>query len=274
MALNQRERYLLAAPVVLVAAISFFSYIHQPLFAALAETRSDLTATRTQLARDRARLKGEGDLAQREALLSQQQRDLADRVPGRRSATVLIYHLAQAERESGVVVRQIILTLGPTEGDLQPINVSLQAEGSFLSHVLFNQAAEGIPVFLSGEGLELTRTYAAVMPASSDGKAVPPSASALARLAYAPPLAGAYRFVLQMRPADGGPDTAGLSFSDSLGRNDPFAESAVAALSAELQAAFPSAKVQLPPGLVLPAAPAPETRPPAPSNSRPAPELG
>lgn len=268
MALNRRERYLLVTPVVLGAAIGFYTYLYQPLAAALARSGSDLAATRAQISKDQARLKKEGDLGEREIKLSQRLQDLARRVGGRRSAAVLVYYLARAEKESGVTIRQISLTFGKQEGDLLPVSLALQADGSFLSHILFIQASEGVPVFLAGERLDLDRSYQTVAATVKDPTSGP-SPSVLAGLPYAPPESGNYRFVLYFKPDSDRPDTSVLSFPDAPGRNDPFAEATAAALLADLQTAFPKAKLQLPTGIPQPATPAPAPT----SNPQPA-QLG
>jgi len=276
MALNRRERTLLAAPLLLVAAIGFYTYVHQPLFTALGRAHTDLASTHAQWLRDEARLKKEGDLNNRETRLQQRLSALEQQVGGRRSATVLIYHLARAEQESGIRVRAVSFSVGQADAGLLPVTIALETDGSFLSHVLFAQATEHIPVFVAGDHVELTRDYNTVTAAvNRSTKPGAPSASTLAQLAYAPPVTATYRFILYVRPAADSPDTAGLLFTDAVGRSDPFAESAAAALNAELQLAFPGAKLQVPTSPSQPpAAPVPSPQTPATTDRRPASQLG
>lgn len=276
MALNRREQGLIVAAVLLLAAVGTYVYVQEPLAAATARARNTLAQTHAQLVRDQVKLMKEGDLQERQLKLNQRLQVLATQVAGRRSATLFIYHLARAEQQSGVLIRQVSLSPGKVADGLLPVSITLQAEGSFLSHLLFVQALEGAPVFLANDQFDLLRHYAVANPAAArDAKPVTPSASTLARLANSPPLDGNYHLTLQIRPEADSPDTSRLAFDDALGRADPFAESALATLRAELANLFPGAQVSAPGSSEAPpAAPPPLPNNPSLPDGRPAPQMG
>lgn len=242
MALSRREGLLIAGTAAIIAGMVVYLRVHQPLFRALTEARTAIEDTQRTLARDRSAVKREGDLADRELKLEAHKRELTSRVPGRHSATLLVYHLAQAERDSGVVVRSIGVRTDKGPASLQAVKLTLKVEGTFISHILFSQAVEGAPVFLADDALTLNRASdlpASSQPAACDCSGSPPTATAQ------------YDLTLYLRPEDKGPDTDSLTYATTTGRDDPFANVPVSALTSGLGQAFPGAPIapQPPPGV-------------------------
>ncbi|MDB4896602.1 MAG: hypothetical protein JWN15_2864, partial [Firmicutes bacterium] len=108
---------------------------------------------------------------------------------------------------------------GPT---LAVIRLNLQVEARFVEHLLFNQALEETPLFLSTDALSLV---AAGQGASENiSKLVQEGKVGLAAqlLTASPPLDGKYQINLFFKADKAGPTTETMQFAEQAGRSDPF----------------------------------------------------
>ncbi len=107
MALKAREKALLGSLVLVGGLIAAYMFVHEPLTARRAEARGRLETAEDQLLTETKKLKREGDLAERRALVAAREATIDSWVPGRNSAALLIWHLSQGELLSGAKIVEI-----------------------------------------------------------------------------------------------------------------------------------------------------------------------
>lgn len=138
MALNQREKALLALPILLGGVFAFYSYVHEPLFARRALAMADHEQGRRDLQLNEAKLRKEGDLRARLSAVSTREQLVDDWVPGKNSAALLIWYLSQAEQASGARIKgikvgekkEVVATPGGVEGAGTPPNTQGNQPGN------------------------------------------------------------------------------------------------------------------------------------------------
>lgn len=237
MALSNREKMMLAVPVVLGGIFAFWHFVHDPLFARRAEALVHSEQVQTELQRDQARLAREGDLKSRQTTVAAREQLVDSWVPGKDSASLFIWYLSQAEIQSGARIKGItvgekkVVSATAQEGQqgaegpaptLTVVQLDLKVEARFAEHLLFNQSLEAIPLFLNTDALALER--AGNSPVESVTKLVEDGESWLAAqlLRTSPPVAGNYQINLYFKSGKAGPGTDVMSFGQQAGRVDPF----------------------------------------------------
>lgn len=262
MGLNTREKALLSLPLILGGVMGFYNWVHEPLMTRRAEAAESLDKVRADIKRDESKLKREGDLASRLALVSAKEQTIDSWVPGKNSAAMMIWHLSQAEYQSGARIMGIQLTdrrtmqsipagqkpgaasadqqrpparenaksdeesssqAAPAGATLDVITLNLQVDARFAEHLLFNQALEQIPLFLSTEGLSLVRAEELGADELNGLMKAGQFDLAARMLRSSPKLTGAYQVSLYFKGAKAGPPTNSMSFDRESGRMDPFA---------------------------------------------------
>jgi hypothetical protein len=125
MALNLREKRLLALPLLVGAGLAFYNYVHEPLFARRAEAASQFDKVSADLKKDQAKLTKEGNLAVRREAVAAREKVVDAWVPGKNSAALFIWYLSQAELHSGAHIKGITVgerkqvTAAPQQGGAQ-----------------------------------------------------------------------------------------------------------------------------------------------------------
>jgi hypothetical protein len=263
MALSQREKMLLVIPVALGGLIAFYYYVHEPLFARRAAAMELSDKAQTELSKDQTRLAREGDLKARQQTVAAKEQAIDAWVPGKNSAALFIWYLSQAEARSGGHIKSIkvgepkVVTVSPQQGQagtpaqgapaappagqqgstqgnpadagpaLAVLGLDLKVEARFAEHLLFNQALEDMPLFLSTESLSLAR--GADSPMDRVNKLLQEGNPSLAAavLSASPDLQGSYHVNLYFKSGKAGPTTEPMQFSEQAGRMDPFAMAGV-----------------------------------------------
>ena len=110
MALSDREKRLLLIPVALGAAVAFYTWVHEPLFARKAEAASQVEKVSTELKRSESRLTKEGNLRVRKEAVAAREKVVDAWVPGKNSAALFIWYLSQAELQSGARIKGITVS--------------------------------------------------------------------------------------------------------------------------------------------------------------------
>jgi hypothetical protein len=116
---------------------------------------------------------------------------------------------------------------GAQPGSIAPtvavVQISLKVNARFPQHLLFNQALEEMPLFLSADAVSLDKADSSV--GNQVGKLVASGNTWLAGqlLGASPDLNGAYQVNLYFKQDKAGPTTDPMQFSADAGRNDPFA---------------------------------------------------
>lgn len=261
MGLNTREKALLSLPLILGGVMGFYNWVHEPLMIRRVEAAESLDKVKVDIKRDESKLQREGDLAARLAVVSTKEKTIDSWVPGKNSAAMMIWYLSQAEYQSGARIRGIQLTdrrtieanpagekpgVSGAEGRSSParsgaqseggagaqsqtgvtldvITLTLQVDARFAEHLLFNQALEQVPLFLSTEGLALVR---AEEPGAEDLDGLVKAGRydlATRLLSSSPKLTGSYQVSLYFKGNKAGPSTSSMSFDREPGRMDPFA---------------------------------------------------
>lgn|GEM_PF-3575935 len=118
MALKAREKALIGSLVLVGGLIATYSLVHDPLISKRAEARERLEAVESELITESKKLKGEGDLAERKALVAAREATVDAWVPGKNSAALLIWHLSQGELLSGAQI------VGIQAGEKKLVNVA------------------------------------------------------------------------------------------------------------------------------------------------------
>lgn len=121
MALNQREKALLAVPVLLGGFMGFYNWVHEPLSIRRAEAATQSEQVQAELRQDKVKLSREGDLVARASTVSNEERLIDAWVPGKNAAALLVWHLSQAEQHSGVRIK------GITVGDKKVVTAQAPA---------------------------------------------------------------------------------------------------------------------------------------------------
>lgn len=259
MGLNTREKALLSLPLILGGVMGFYNWLHEPLMTRRVEAVESLDKVKADIKRDENKLQREGDLAARLAMVSAKEKTIDAWVPGKNSAAMMIWYLSQAEYQSGARIRGIQLadrhtiqaqpagqnpgesgadgaaarsgtqsergaaTQAQTGVTLDVITLTLQVDARFAEHLLFNQALEQVPLFLSTEGLALIRAEEPGAEAL-DGLMKSGRYDLAARLlSSSPKLTGSYQVRLYFKSNKAGPPTNSMSFDRESGRMDPFA---------------------------------------------------
>lgn len=237
MALSNREKAMLAVPVVLGGIFAFWHFVHDPLFARRAEALAHSEQVQLELQKDQARLAREGDLRGRQTAVAAREQLIDSWVPGKDSASLFIWYLSQAEIHSGARVKGVtvgekqVFSATPQQGEqgtdgpaptLTVVQLDLQVEARFAEHLLFNQSLEGMPLFLNTDVLSLERAGTAAV--NDATKLVEDGESWLAAqlLKTSPPVDGTYQINLYFKSGKAGPGTDVMSFSQQAGRIDPF----------------------------------------------------
>lgn len=265
MALNRREKALLSLPVVVAGGLAFYNWVHEPLFQRRAEVATKVEQVALDLMKEKAKADREGDLTSRVAAVTVKEQKLDAWVPGKNSAALLVWYLSEAERYSGAKVRGISFSSvqqvpasqaksgakadpgaaarpdpnaapknaqgaakPPLDTMLTVVRLDLKVDAHFVEHLLFNQAVEQLPLFVSTDSLGLKRSDK--LPMDGVGKLLQDGnlAGAESLLAASPPVEGTYHINLYFKGAKAGPATAAMAFADGTGRRDPFAMEGVA----------------------------------------------
>ena len=265
MALSQREKRLLAIPVVIGAVLGFYKLLHEPLFARRAEAAVQEKQVADQLKKDQTKLAREGNLLVRKEAIVAREKVIDSWVPGKNSAALLIWYLSDAESKTGARIKNVSLSdsrevsaaqaklssnsapggsaanpdptkkpgAAPTETDsavmLTVIDLSLTVEGYFGQHRHFTQMLEGMPLFLDTTALTLTPISATQVSSELLGQLIQGGHTGLAEnlAALSPKVEGTYHISLYFKGEKLGPDTGAMSFSEAAGRDDPFARAGV-----------------------------------------------
>lgn len=243
MALSQREKMLLAVPVVIGALLAHYNWIHEPLFTRKALALEEKASVEAELAREQSRLSREGNLTQRRNSLIAREQVIDAWVPGKNSATLLIWYLSQAEKGSGARIQSITVSekrevTPKPSGEQEPgaeqpaptltmVRLELKVGARFIEHLLFNQSLEETPLFLNTSGLSLVREGGLPLEAVSRSLSEGRHLQAAQLLGASPPVAGVYLIDLYFKGGKAGPATDPMSFAHPAGRVDPFAMSDV-----------------------------------------------
>lgn len=264
LAINRREKVSLGAFLAVAAVGAFYVLVHQPLALELEEGRTRVQAVADALQKDRSRLKKEGDLAVREASVQARELAISTLMPGRHAAAVFVHFLSKLEQQSGVQIRSLRAGDRKANGELVEVAMELEADGTFPSHILFQQNLQTVPLFFSLQTWKLdsnrTGTIARAGELVQQGR--PWEAEALLR--DHPRLKGLYRVHVYFRPQQQGPDPAAVGAMPAAGRPDPFVGDLIDEFFSELQKAYGGSG----PGLV------PGAQPPVPWLPSPAPGPG
>lgn len=252
MALNRREKMMLALPVLVGGVLSFYNWVHEPLFERKALAQEQSTQVDAELRQAQARLQREGDLGARRATVTAQEQLIDSWVPGRRSAAMLIWHLSQAEMHADALIRSVVLTdrqqmaaapattpaaapaaapagaqaTAPAAAEapttLTVLRIQMKVDARFSGHLLFNQAIEQMPLFLNVDGLSLVRAEA--VPLDKVGALLGEgNLSAAERLlGQHPVVSGTYQLNLYFKSEKAGPSGDATHFGSAPGRQDPF----------------------------------------------------
>lgn len=232
--LNRRERLGMVALALALAAYAVAVLVHRPLTTGLGEARERLAAVRSELALSEAELARQGDLDQRAMDVQMREEAIADLVPGRHSASLFVHYLSRAEAAAGVTVRSLKAKDLKPAGELLQLDLELKATGSFLSHVLFHQNLESVPLFFRIPAYTLDRQRDKVLEQAFKLAAAGQAHRAMTDLEGHPDLLGTYQVTVFFRPQRAEPGTDGLGYG-AAGRIDPFAEDLVSEFLAELQ---------------------------------------
>lgn len=253
MVLSQREKWLIAGIAILAIVLSFWRFVHEPLFTRRASAQESSDKVQTELTRDKAKLAKEGDLKLREKAVAAREETIDSWVPGKNSAALFIWYLSQAEQTSGAQIKGI--TLGdrqevavktqqdaagaPATGsngqnsagtgqsasvpNLTVVQLDLKVNARFAEHLLFNQALEEMPLFLNTESFAMARADKAPLDMVGSLIAKGDIGKAAALLQASPVLGGSYQIKLYFKSGKVGPSTDAMHFADPTGRMDPFA---------------------------------------------------
>lgn len=261
MALEQREKRLLAIPVALAGVLLFYNYVHVPLFARRAEAAQQADKVRLDLRRSQEKLTKEGNLTLRAEAVAAREQVVDAWVPGKNSAALFIWYLSQAELQSGVRIKGLkvgdrkLVAAKPQaqsgaqgaesqQADAQPapaqpagkdapnvvtpmltvVQLDLKVDARFAQHLLFSQALEETPLFLNTESLALARGEDEKADMEKVGKLVQEGRVGLAAqlLRSSPDLDGTYQINLYFKADKIGPATDPMHFTTEAGKNDPF----------------------------------------------------
>lgn len=250
MALSQREKRLLLIPAGLAMVVSFYNWVHMPLFARRAEAMSLRDQVSTDLRKNESRLLKEGNLRVKKEAVVAREKVIDAWVPGKNSAALLIWYLSQVEMQSGARIRGITVadkkqvtpapaapaettpgqplpadtpSTGAPAPSLTVVQLELKVDARFAQHMLFNQGLEEMPLFLNTNSLAMVKGEQPTL--DEVGKLVQSGNATLAAqlLAISPNLNGTYKVDLYFKADKQGPTTDSMYFTDAAGRNDPFA---------------------------------------------------
>ncbi|HEY3364406.1 MAG TPA: type II secretion system protein GspM [Symbiobacteriaceae bacterium] len=242
MALSQREKALVAVPVLLAGVMGLYYWVHEPLLAHRAAAQELADKTGADLKTQQGKLSKEGDLKSRLAAVTAREQTIDAWVPGKNSAAMFIWYLSQAEARSGVKVRGLTVgerkevqavPAGQPGGTKAPagavptltvIQLDLKLDGRFADHLLFNQELEGTPLFLSTDALELQPSPETKSPVDKVSQFIQDGNAWMAAqtLGLNPTLNGAYQIKLYFKGVKVGPATDSMQFAQPTGRTDPF----------------------------------------------------
>jgi hypothetical protein len=253
MALEQREKRLLIVAAGLVGVLAFYNYVHEPLFARRAEAYTQSETTQTELRKEQKRLAAHGNVKALNEAVTAREQVVDSWVPGKNSAAMFIWYLSQAEIQSGVRIKELLVgdrkqvaarpqadsaaaqsAPAAKEGAEQSaggapmltvVQLELKTDARFAQHLLFSQALEETPLFLSTDNLELERVGDTQSAIDEVGKLVKQGHTWLAAqmLNASPDLDGRYVIDLYFKADKAGPATAPMQFGESTGKTDPFA---------------------------------------------------
>lgn len=245
MALSQREKALVAVPVVLATLFGFYRWVHEPLLARRAEAAELNTKSQNDLKAQQSKLAREGDLKARLAAVTAREQTVDAWVPGKNSAALFIWYLSQSEVRSGVKIKELKVgdrkevQATPQDSQAAPkgqqapgtaavptltvVQIDLKLDGHFAEHSLFIQELEQTPLFLNTDSLELSKESKS--PVEQVGKLVAEGSSFKAAkiLQASPSLSGTYQIKLYFKSSKVGPSTDPMHFTEQTGRPDPFA---------------------------------------------------
>ncbi len=244
MALNQREKVLLTVPVLLGGVMGFYNWVHEPLSLRRDDARAKLEQVQAELKKDQTKLAKEGDLVARASTVATEEKLIDAWVPGKNAAALLVWHLSQAEQHSGVRIKGITFgdkklvtnaaeqaQSGQPAGAQKPqaaayevtvIRLDMKVEGRYAEHLLFNQAVEGMPLFLNTDALSLQRAESVQMDEVTKLLTSGNTYAAQVLLEASPNVAGTYSLNLYFKTDKAGPATNAMAFAQGTGRSDPF----------------------------------------------------
>lgn len=231
MALSQRERWFIAAGAATAGVLLFFQYVHAPLLTRRADAQERSERLQHELTSSQVKLKREGNPKDRLAEVAAKEKLVDARVPGKNSASLLVWYLSEAEAKSGARIKGIAVgerkevEVGAPGGPvpLTAIPLTIQVDAPFAGHLLFQQALESAPLLLSMRGLAIERDEKGQ--AAQITRALEAGNTRLRAeiLRGSPVVGGEYKVDLYFKAASAGPDTKPMNFDESAGRTDPFA---------------------------------------------------
>lgn len=236
--LSRRERILIAAMLLALAGYAVVALVHRPIASSLAEARSRLETVENDLLKAENALAREGDLAERTARVREREEAIEALVPGQHAASLFVHYLSRSEQAAGVSVRAIKATKMEQVGDLLHLQLEMQATGTFLSHVLFHQNLEAVPLFFDVGGWSLDSQRDQAIAQALDLYGQGQQRRALATLKGHPELAGVYQVTVYFRPEKAAPGTEGLGYGEA-GRPDPFVRNLIDEFMAEVHLRYP-----------------------------------
>lgn len=236
--LTRREKLYVGAFAAVSLGAVFFVLVHRPVTTRVEALRVQVAEAEAALAKDRARLVREGDLDAREAAVKAQEQIQESLAPGRHAAALFVHYLSRIEQQAGVQIRSLRGGERKGNGDLVELTMELEVDGTFASHILFQQNLQGVPLFFSLQRWQLDRDRAGTLARAGElvSQGRPWEAETLLR--EHPRLKGTYQFHVYFEPRRAGLDPRGAGAVPAAGRPDPFVDDRIDEFVDELQNAY------------------------------------
>ncbi len=287
--LSLREKIGVATLVAVALAAVFLLKVHQPLVKNVNDRRTQVAEAEAALEKDHKRLAREGDLATRESEVENREQAINGLTPGRHAAVAFVHLLSRVEQQAGVQIHSLKAGDRKAVGEWIQVTMDLEVDGTFASHILFQQNLQAVPLFINISRWKLDAGRAATASRANElaSQGRPWEAEALLR--QHPRVKGNYQFFVYFRSEGPGSEAETLGTRPATGRVDPFLDDRIDEFMGEVHKAYSRGgttglatpaleSATQPPGLAVPEPPKVQSTPgghvPPPAPAVKQPQLG